>query len=149
MSYKKLNIWQLSQEVSNTIHTMTLNDLPKFEMYETGSQIRRSSKSIRSNIVEGYGRRKYKGDFIRFLTYSFASYLETYDHLEQLYENKSLKDDRKYQEIMTILEELGRKLNKFIQSVEKIHNINDSSTVSEPQVEYGLSIDQFLSKLNP
>jgi len=40
--------------------------LPRFELYETGSQIRRSSKSIRSNIVEGYGRRRYKFDYIRF-----------------------------------------------------------------------------------
>ena len=43
-------------------------DLPKFEMFEEGSQIRRSSKSVRSNIVEGYGKRHYKNDFIRFLT---------------------------------------------------------------------------------
>jgi len=42
---------------------MTLNELPKFEMYEEGSQIRRSSKSVRTNIVEGYGRRNYKLDY--------------------------------------------------------------------------------------
>src|ERR1700720_4083624 len=38
---------------------MTMRDLPKFEIYEEGSRIRRSVKSIRSNIVEGYGRRRY------------------------------------------------------------------------------------------
>lgn len=54
MSYKKLKIWQLAKELSIEIHEMTMQ-LPKFELYETGSQIRRSSKSIRSNIVEGYG----------------------------------------------------------------------------------------------
>jgi four helix bundle protein len=52
MSYKKLDIWKLSKEVVIDIHEMTLK-LPKFELYETGSQIRRSSKSIKSNIVEG------------------------------------------------------------------------------------------------
>ena len=36
---------------------MTLDNLPKFEMYEEGSQIRRSSKAVASNIVEGFGRR--------------------------------------------------------------------------------------------
>jgi len=41
--------------------------LPKFEMYEEGSQIRRSAKSVAANIVEGYGRRRYKQEFIRFL----------------------------------------------------------------------------------
>ena len=47
MSYKNLEIWERAKEVSITIHKMTLTELPKFEMYEEGSQIRRSSKSIR------------------------------------------------------------------------------------------------------
>jgi four helix bundle protein len=47
--------------------------LPKFELYETGSQIRRSMKSVKANIVEGYGRRYYKNDFIRFIIYALAS----------------------------------------------------------------------------
>lgn len=57
MSYKSLEIWQLARDVVIDIHEMTLSKLPKFEMYEVGSQIRRSVKSVKSNIVEGYGRR--------------------------------------------------------------------------------------------
>ncbi len=53
MSYRKLEIWQLSREVVIEIHQMTLERLPKFEMYEEGSQIRRASKSTKSTIVEG------------------------------------------------------------------------------------------------
>ena len=45
MSYKKMEIWKIARDVSVDIHYMTLNSLPKFEMYEEGSQIRRSSKS--------------------------------------------------------------------------------------------------------
>ncbi len=56
MSYRKLEIWQLTRELVIDIHKMTLHKLPKFEMYEEGSQIRRSSKSVTSTIVEGYGR---------------------------------------------------------------------------------------------
>jgi four helix bundle protein len=41
--------------------------LHRLKMDKEGSQIRRSGKSIRSNIVEGYGRRRYKMDYIRFL----------------------------------------------------------------------------------
>jgi four helix bundle protein len=73
MSYKKPEIWDRARELSISIHKMTLTDLPKFEMYEVGSQIRRSSKSTRSNIVEGYGRRRYVMEYIRFLTFSIAS----------------------------------------------------------------------------
>ncbi len=53
MSYKNLEIWQLAREVALDIHKMSLEQLPKLEQFETGQQIRRSSKSIRSNIVEG------------------------------------------------------------------------------------------------
>ena len=67
MSYRNLEIWNLAREMSIAIHKMSLTKLPKFEMYEEGSQIRRSSKSIRSNIVEGYGRRRYKQEFIKYL----------------------------------------------------------------------------------
>ena len=63
MSYRNLEVWQIARELSVLIHKMTLNELPKFEMYVEGSQIRRSSKSVRTNIVEGYGRRNYKLDY--------------------------------------------------------------------------------------
>ena len=58
MSYKKLEIWPLARELVIDIHRMTLNKLPKFEMFEEGSQIRRSVKSVKSTIVEGHGRRR-------------------------------------------------------------------------------------------
>ncbi|NBC26620.1 MAG: four helix bundle protein [Bacteroidetes bacterium] len=97
---------------------MTLT-LPKFELYETGSQIRKSSKSIRSNIVEGYGRRRYKNEYIRFLVFSHASALETLDHLETLEETGSLDNDDAYKKTWTIVDRCGRKLNKFISGVER------------------------------
>lgn len=59
-SYKDLEVYSLAKEPSVKVHKMTLEYLPKFEMYEEGSQIRRSSKSIVSNIIEGFGRRSYK-----------------------------------------------------------------------------------------
>ena len=120
MSYKKLEIWKMARILSIEIHKMSFQ-LPKFELYETGSQIRRSSKSVRSNIVEGYGRRKYKNDYIRFLTYSLASNDETIDHLETLFEVESLTNQALYTDLHSKLTYLGKHLNKFIQSVEKNH----------------------------
>src|SRR5262245_9156709 len=86
MSYRNLEIWQLSRELVMNVHQMTPTKLPKFEIFEEGAQIRRSMKSVKSNIVEGYGRRRYKQEFIKFLTYSLASCDETTDHLETLFE---------------------------------------------------------------
>jgi four helix bundle protein len=124
MSYNKLAIWQEARQVTIDIHRMTLNKLPQFELYEEGSQIRRSIKSVKSNIVEGFGRRRYKQEFIRFLTYSLASCDETTDHLETLYETEPLKDVEIYEDIHQRLQILGKKINNFIQSVEKEHKTN-------------------------
>lgn len=134
MSYRKLDVWRLARDVSISVHRMTIDLLPKFEMYEGGSQIRRSSKSIRSNIVEGYGRRRYKQDFIRFLTYAHASCDETIDHLETLHETGSLTDSVRYQEIHEQLDRLGGKLNLFIQGVESQH-----LSAREQESEYSLT----------
>ncbi len=90
-------------------------------MYEEGSQIRRSAKSSRTNIAEGYGRRRYKGEFLKFLTYSQASNDETLDHLEILWETDSLADQSTYERLQVLIGVFGRKLNVFIKSVEKNH----------------------------
>ena len=124
MSYKELQIWQIARELVVEIHRMSFSDLPKFEAYEEASQIRRSMKSVRSNIVEGYGRRRYKMDFIRFLTFAHASCDETIDHLEILKETGSLKDEALYERLHVRLNQLGGKLNRFITSVEAQHNSN-------------------------
>lgn len=120
MSYRSLEIWQLAKEVSVEIHEMSLN-LPKFEMYETGSQIRRSSKSVRALIVEGYGRRMYKADYIKFLISAQASNDETIDHLETLWETKSLANLELYNGLHAKINMLGKKLNRFISSVQLQH----------------------------
>jgi four helix bundle protein len=83
-------------------------------MYEEGSQIRRSMKSVKSNIVEGYGRRRYKQEFIRYLTYALASCDETLDHLDTLFETGSLQDETLHMELHQRLDTLGRKINQFI-----------------------------------
>jgi four helix bundle protein len=121
LSYKNLEIWKLARGLSIEIHNMTLTALPKFEMFEEGSQIRKSSKSVRSTIVEGYGRRMYKQEFIRYLIFAIASNDETIDHLETLFETKSLTDKVLYDAFHEKLEILGKKLNSFIKSVEKGH----------------------------
>lgn len=88
--------------------------LPKYELYEEGSQIRESSKSTKSNIVEGYERRNYKNEYLRYITFALASNDETLDHLENLFETGSLVDQNFYSDIHNKIEVLGKKLNRFL-----------------------------------
>jgi len=131
MSYRDLEIWKLARETAIAVHRMTLDNLPKFEMYEEGSQIRRSAKSISANIAEGYGRRRYKQEFIRFLVFAHASCDETIEHLEMLFETGSLTNELVYRDLSARLDLLGRKLNVFIDSVERLHRTNRSE-IAEP-----------------
>ena len=132
MSYRDLEIWKLARQVAIAVHRMTLQNLPKFEMFEEASQIRRSAKSISANIVEGYGRRRYKQDFIRFLVFAHASCDETIDHLEVLFETGSLTNEVLYRDLSARLDLLGRKLNVFIDSVERSHR-TDRRDIPDPE----------------
>ena len=133
MSYKKLEIWQSARQLVIDIHNMTLNELPKFEMFEEGGQIRRSIKSVKSTIVEGYGRRKYLQEYIRFLTYSISSNDETIDHLETLWDTKSLTNSGLFNDLDKRLNILGKRLNCFLQTLEKSKIDNNQKPAAKIQ----------------
>jgi four helix bundle protein len=114
-SYSDLDVYNLAIEYALEVHHLSLK-LPKFELYEQGSQVRRSSKSIKDNIVEGYGRRRYKQDFIKFLVYAHASLLECLSQLEMI---EQLYPDLDVKIMIDKYDILGAKLFKFIMYVEK------------------------------
>lgn len=114
--YRDLKIYKEGHRLGVEIHRFSMK-LPKFELYETGSQIRRASKSISANIVEGYGRRRYRADYVKFLIYSQSTCDETNEwlsYIEDLY--KELADEALG--LRSEINELGKKLNLFIQTVE-------------------------------
>jgi len=54
---------------------------PKFEMYELGSQIRRSSNSVAANLAEGFGN-KHTNIYTECISRSQGEIRETIHHLE-------------------------------------------------------------------
>ena len=113
-SYKELEIYRISFDVAVKIYQKSLL-LPPVDKFEVGSQIRRSSQGIKDAIVEGYGRRKYKKDFVKFLTYSHASLLESMSQAEFL---EAIHPDSGWQAIAIELDKLGIKIYYFISYVE-------------------------------
>lgn len=116
-SYRDLEIYTESKKLAIEVHKMTMK-LPKFELFEEGGQIRRSSKSVTSMIVEGYARGRYKSDFIKYLVYSQSECDETIVHLEFLFETGSLNDQNKFDDLSNQYSVLSKKINKFTQWVE-------------------------------
>ena len=106
-----------TKKLAVEIHSLSLS-LPKFELYEEGSQVRRASKSVTANIMEGYTRKRYKADFIKYLTYAQAECDETIVHIDFLYETKSFKGETVYKKLKEDYDLLNKRINKFIQWVE-------------------------------
>jgi len=114
--YKRLEVYQLAHQLAVEIHAVSLR-LPKYELYEQGSQIRRSSKAVAVNIVEGFGRRHYQQEYVRFLVFAHASCEETIEHLDLLFDTKSISDKEEFDHLRSDLDTLARKLNKLIQAI--------------------------------
>jgi four helix bundle protein len=118
--YKDLEVYRLAHDLGVAIHNFSLK-MPKYELYETGSQLRRASKSISANIVEGYGRKRYKADFLKFLVYALASCDETTQWIRYVKDyHPDLNDQADI--LLATIDELGRKLNNFLKAVDAKHN---------------------------
>ena len=78
LDVEDLQIYQKAYRLMLEIHQITLK-YPKIEQYGgIADQLRRSSKSITANIVEGFGKQRfYKEEFKRMLVYSIGSCDET------------------------------------------------------------------------
>jgi four helix bundle protein len=118
--YKDLEIYRIAFELSIKVHHASMK-LPKFELFEQGSQIRRSSKSIKDTISEGYGRRRYKAEYIKYLVYSQASCDETLNHLETIV--VIYPEIHDFPDFITEYNILGKKINNYILWVENNWNV--------------------------
>jgi four helix bundle protein len=130
-SYEDLDVYKISHDLSIEIHRMTMV-LPKFELFEEGSQIRRSAKAIPANIVEGFSRRRYLTEYIRYLVFAHGSCNETKEHLNILFESGSWKDTKGYEDLKQKYDKLGRMLNKLISVVENYRDFKPITHNSQP-----------------
>lgn len=107
-SFEKLDVYKLSKKIQSRNLNIDSN-FPKDERFELISQIRRSSSSIATNLAEGSGRASLK-DQAYFTNISFASALETIDHLSYSLDIKYI-DEVQYEFLRINLDEIINKLN--------------------------------------
>jgi four helix bundle protein len=65
--YKDLEVYKLARELSYEIYLIS-REFPKEEVYSLTNQIRRSSRSIGSQVAEAWGKRRYVNHFTSKLT---------------------------------------------------------------------------------
>jgi len=80
MDYNDLRIYQLAKKLQNELYQDIIKIQYSWKIAEV-DQVKRSSSSSSSNIVEGFGRKFYPKDFFRFLNISLASSDETQNHI--------------------------------------------------------------------
>src|SRR3989344_5568588 len=111
-TYKDLEVYQRSYKLALEIHKLTLN-FPLPDKIELGGQMRRASKSISANIAEGFARRKFKKEYLRYLGMAKASVDEMQVHLQfsndLKYVSKNEYDDLSREYVI-----LGKQLSSLI-----------------------------------
>ncbi len=115
--FRDLIVYQLSYKLAIEIFDIT-KTFPKEEKYALIDQIRRSSRSIVSNIAEAWNRRKYPKSFVNKLIESASEVSETTVWLDFAKDNGYLMPE-KYKYFTDKFEEVGKMLNSMINNPEK------------------------------
>lgn len=79
-SFRDLDIYKDSYQLVLLIHKL-IKEIPSYEKYELGSQMRRASKSCPANIAEGWAKRRFEKEFKKHLDIALGSANEMEVHL--------------------------------------------------------------------
>ena len=117
-SVRELDVYNLAFKTAMEIFEIS-KKFPKEEMYSLTDQVRRSSRSVCTNLSEGWRKRRYKSVFVNKLTDSAQEAAETQTWLEfalackYIDKKKFQKLDEKYDHIFAKLYTMEKKADSF------------------------------------
>jgi four helix bundle protein len=117
MDFKNLLAYKKAYRLAMDIFEIS-KTFPKEETYSLTDQIRRSSRSVCSNIAESYRKRKYIKHFISKLTDTDAENSETSVWLDFSRDCNYIKSDL-HSELNNRCIEVGKLINNMINKPEK------------------------------
>jgi four helix bundle protein len=121
-SFKDLLVYKKAFSLAMEIYHVTEN-FPKDELYSLTSQVRKSSRSVCSNIAEGYRKRQYQAHFVSKISDADMENSETQVWIEFAlhceYINEQTQND-----LLNKSEEVGKLLNYMIENPEKYFRKN-------------------------
>jgi four helix bundle protein len=115
-TFRDIIVWQKARALTLLSYKIS-NIFPKSELFGLTSQLRRSSASVATNIVEGFRRRGIR-EQIHFYTIADASLEETKYHF-LLARDLGYCQKTQYTEALLQCEEVGRLLTRWIQAQTK------------------------------
>jgi len=93
-TYRDLDVYQRSYNAMIELYKWSLLQIPKHLQYDIGSDMRRATRSISSNIVEGYARQKSDRDIANFLSTALGSCDEVLFNIKVLNDLKIMSDEK-------------------------------------------------------
>jgi len=117
-SVRELEVYKLAFNTAMEIFKVS-KSFPKEETYSLTDQVRKSSRSVCTNLSEGWRKRKYKAVFINKLSDAGQEAAETQTWLEfalacKYIDNKTFeKLDEKYEHIFAMLFTMEQKADSF------------------------------------
>jgi four helix bundle protein len=117
MDFKELLAFQKSFQLAMDIFQLS-KSFPKEEKYSLTDQIRRSSRSVSTNIAEAYRKRRYTNHFISKLTDSDAENSETNVWLEFSLKCEYINIET-YNDLNNKTIEIGKLINYMINNPDK------------------------------
>ena len=118
--FRDLIVYQKSYKLAMEIFEIT-KSYPKEEKYSLVDQIKRSSRSIPSNIAEAWVKRKYPKSFVSKLLDSLAEEAETEVWIDMSKDCKYVKDQL-HSSLLERYQEVAKMLNSMINTPEKFCN---------------------------
>ena len=117
-SVRELEVYKIAFETTMEIFELS-RSFPKEEKYSLTDQVRRSSRSVCTNLAEAWRKRRYKAVFINKLTDAEQEAAETQTWLEfslacGYIDKKTFERlDEKYEHIFAMLITMERKIETF------------------------------------
>ena len=89
--FETLEVWKQARHLRIAVIELC-GEIPQEEKYSLIDQIKRSSRSVTTNIAEGYGRFHYL-DNIKFCRDARGSLNETFDHVTVAFDEKYINEE--------------------------------------------------------
>jgi four helix bundle protein len=117
-NYTDLIVYQQSYQLALRVSEMT-RCFPRHEQYELGRQVRRSSRSVAANIVEGWAKRTSSAEFKRHLVIAAGEVAETKFWLD-LAADEQLAQKKRCEQLKAEYAKLGMMLHNLWKEWRKI-----------------------------
>jgi len=128
---RDLEVYKAAFEAAMEIFQLT-KEFPSEEKYSLVDQIRKSSRSVCSNLAEAWRKRRYIAVFKNKLTDSMQEASETHTWLEfsfacnYINQNTFNKLDQKYEHILAMLNNMEMKADTFCFTPSQLHKFTPS-----------------------